>query len=149
MDQKIGKLVHVAVAHIKGKGKLYLFLRQIAEHHYGWFLENKEDVKEGYEITTEIGAPTIAESLRAARKEWIDSSFRMLMCGFRYNLPERDEHGENALFYQMAASYGSSNGVYFDELAGHNCIVHNASAEAKELLGVLNRKAGVDVFCQK
>lgn len=133
MDQKENKLIHAAVILVKGKGNHYLFLRNIAEHHYAWFLEEPE----GVESDTGIWAPTIAEALQAARKEWRNSSFRTVGCGFRYNLPERDEHGENALFYQMAASYAASTGVYYDELAGHNCVVHNASAEARELL---NRK---------
>jgi len=61
----------------------------------------------------------------------------MVNCGFRYTLPERDEHGYNALFHQMAASYATSNGVYFDEESGNNCFVNFASEEAKNLLKVL------------
>ena len=54
-------------------------------------------------------------------------------CGFRYTLPERDEHGLNALFNQMVASYSSSNGVYFEQELGHPCIVQNASIQARLL----------------
>lgn len=51
----------------------------------------------------------------------------------RYSLPVRDEVGTNAFFWQMAKSYASSNGHYFDEEAGHMCYVDFASEEALEI----------------
>lgn len=131
------KLIHAAQIHLSKKGPMTLFLRQFEPHLYAWFEENKE----GIETQTAVSAPSIDEALRLARKQWQKDSFRTFNCGFRYTLPERDEHGVNALFYQMAESYNSMNGVYQDQDLGHPCVVHNASQEARLLLDRL-RQAG-------
>lgn len=55
-------------------------------------------------------------------------------------MPERDEHGLPALFYQMKASYTSSSGIYFEEDFGYNAIVKEASQEALTLLKRLEEK---------
>lgn len=129
VENKTGKIIHVAIIHFVKEPPSYLFLRQLAPSHYQWF---KERIP-GEEIATEIGAASVEKALQKARKHWKEASFRTLMCGFRYTLPERDEHGNNALFYQMGASYDSSNGVYFDEERGNNCVVSFASQEARNL----------------
>ena len=103
----------------------YLFLKQLDLHTYTWF--DDED------NATAVSATTIEEAIRLARRTWKERGFRTVICGFRYTLPERDEHGSNAFFFQMAASLSSMNGVYFDEELGHNCLVQGASSEAKEL----------------
>lgn len=129
MDQEKGKLIHVGSIQVKGRGTVYLFLRQAAPSHYIWY----QDGGEGQEEKTSVSGSTVTEAIRNARAYWKLDSFRTLNCGFRYTLPERDEHGENALFYQMAASYQSMNGIYFDEDRCHNCVVYFASQEARDL----------------
>lgn len=88
---------------------------------FAWFLD---------EAPTGVEAPHVEEAIRLAVKKW---KLNLVNCGFRYMLPERDEHGINALFHQMGASYESMNGVYFEEELGYNCIVQNASDEARQL----------------
>jgi hypothetical protein len=129
MEQTKGKLIHVGIIYPKGRKPTYLFLRQLSPDHYAWFQEESPR----NERETSVSAPSIAEALQRARQTWSLDSFRTLICGFRYGLPERDEHGTNALFHQMAASYSSMNGVYFDPDLGYNCIVSFASNEAKQL----------------
>lgn len=128
MNKPNGRLIHVAEILLQNKGKRYLFLRQINPYHYSWFEE------EGQEKETPIWGATAEEAIAAARRQWKNQEFRTLNCGFRYSLPERDEHGVNALFYQMAASYQSMTGVYYEEELGANCMVQNASIEARDLL---------------
>lgn len=117
------KLIHVAKIFKNGKHTL-LFLRKVSNNEYRWF-QDKE--------STPVYAETIEEALRLAPKHWNNDSYRTIICGFRYTLPERDEHGINALFHQMAASIVTPNGIYFDEELGNNCFVQNYSLEAREL----------------
>jgi hypothetical protein len=136
-EQKIPsshKLMHVAFIYSEGRKTLYLKKKE--EYHYGWW----EIDAHGKEIETDIVASHVEEALRLGRQKWKTKGFRTLNCGFRYTLPERDEHGINALFHQMATSYSASNGIYFDEELGHNCIVHNASLEARSLWESLKAK---------
>jgi len=127
------KLIHVGKSKPYKQKERYLFLRELSPHHFAWY----EDV-DGHETATEIFASTVEEALRLAHRLWKRDIFRPMICGFRYTLPERDEHGMNALFHQMAASYSSPSGIYFDEALGHNCCVHNASQEALDLWRKLN-----------
>jgi len=124
------KLIHVACIYVQGKGKQYLFLRQIEPYHYIWFHE----VSAKTENETTVWSATVEEAIISAYQVWKHQEIRTLHCGFRYTLPERDEVGTNALFHQMAASYASMNGIYFDEDLGSNCIVQFASIEARDLL---------------
>jgi hypothetical protein len=117
------KLIHIAKIFTDGKHQL-LFLRKVSNDEFRWF-ESKNP--------TPVYAPTIEESLRLAVRHWKEKSYSTIICGFRYTLPERDEHGINALFHQMAASLSTSNGVYFDEELGNNCFVQNYSLEARDL----------------
>lgn len=128
MNQNNQKLIHVGQYHVPGHGKKRLFLREISPHHFTWFEENGSG-----EVVTEVEAPTIEEAMRLAHRTWKNHAFRTLICGFRYTLPERDEHGMNALFFQLVNSQRSPNGIYFDEELGHNCFVQNASKEAVDL----------------
>jgi len=130
------KLVHVAQIEIPKKGKTYIFLRESAPHEFSWFIEKDSEPEE----KSSIGAENIEEALRIAHRHWRLNSFRTVICGFRYSLPERDEHGMNALFHQMAASYGSMNGIYFDSEVGYNCFVQNASDEALDLWRKLSKE---------
>lgn len=123
------KLIHVARIQVQNKGKAYLFLRQIDPFRYIWFQEDPQ----GIEAETPIWGGSIEEALLAAYQGWRHSEFCTVHCGFRYTLPERDEVGTNALFYQMIASYSSMSGIYFDEELGSNCIVQFASTEARDL----------------
>lgn len=125
-----GKLIHIGRILSHGTVR-YLLLRKKDPHTFAWFTEidNGEEAEE----PTPGDAPHFEEAMRLARLHWKSHSFRTVNCGFRYTLPERDEHGINALFYQMAASYSSPNGVYFDEELGNNCFVNFASQEARDI----------------
>lgn len=126
------KLIHIGKIESNQPVPQYLFLRQLGPYHYAWFQPDAQ----GNEQETPIWGPTTEEAIRLAYRYWKLDNFRTVNCGFRYTLPERDEHGMSALFYQMAASYTSMNGIYFDEEVSSNCIVHNASMEARRLLKI-------------
>lgn len=113
--------IHVAK---RGKG-VYLFLKKSAPDTYQWFEGEKELAIRGNSV--EEACRALAGAMRG------EDGFTFLACGSRFTLPERDEHGMNALFSQMAASFGASSGVYFDSELGHSCIVKNASQEAYDL----------------
>jgi len=128
-EDKLGKLIHVGFLQEKGKGTINLFLRQVSPHEFVWFREDSHSE----ENQTDLSAPNAEDAIRLAEREWSLEGFRLLRCGFRYTLPERDEHGTNALFHQMVSSYSTPSGVYFDDDLGHSCIVHAASQEARDL----------------
>lgn len=126
MDPTKPKLIHIARIFLPTQpDPSYLLLKQLDQQVFSWF--QRIDAKE---IPQPITTPTIGQALLKARQHWKNNFFRTINCGFRYTLPERDEHGMNALYYQMIASYSSSNGIYFDEEAGYNCFVNFASQEA-------------------
>lgn len=125
------KIIHLARIQPQGGSVRYLFLRQQDPHRLMWYEQNGPDAND--ELETKISGSTIDDALQQARQKWKHDSFRTVICGFRYTLPERDEHGCNALFHQMVASYSSPNGIYFDEDLGHNCIVQFASQEARSI----------------
>lgn len=127
-EDTLGKLIHAASIYSPNGRWCYLFLRKSREGHFAWFQDGADNESE-----TPISAQTIEEALRLGARHWRGDSFRTVICGFRYTLPERDEHGINALFHQMVASYSSMNGVYYDEELGNNCFVQNASDEACKL----------------
>lgn len=133
-QNKTPKIIHVAKYLAPHLGTRYLFLRELSPHHLVWFTESESGEKE-----TNVSASTIEEALRMGHRHWKELGFRTLICGFRYTLPERDEHGMNALFYQLAASQNSPNGIYFDPELGHNCYVQNGSKEAIALLKKLEK----------
>jgi hypothetical protein len=134
-DSPQPKLMHIAKIFSDAGSYSYLLLKQLNPHLYSWFSLNKNNE----EIETSVSGSTVEEAIQKARIHWRKDSFKTIQCGFRYTLPERDEHGMNAYFHQMEASYRSMNGVYFDEELGHNCFVQNASEEAKNLLYNLYR----------
>jgi len=125
-----GKCLHIAEVQRPKEGKRLLLLREASPRLFCWH----EELPDGKEQQLELSAPSVEEALRLAQKKLRPLSFRTIKCGFRYALPERDEHGMNALFHQMAASQEGFGGIYFDEEVGHNCFVQNASHEALELL---------------
>jgi len=130
------KLIHIARIVGDDGQKRYLFLRKVESNRFTWF----EEIKPGEEAQTDVSGPQIEEALRLAPRQWKKRFYTTLMCGFRYTLPERDEHGINALFHQMAASYSSMNGVYYDDELGNNCFVQNASNEALDLWQQLKKQ---------
>lgn len=137
MDRLAG-LIHIAkITAADGSRKLVL-LRKHSPHLFTWFLEENEQD----EAETPVSGSTIEEAIRLANKYWKKDDITPLGCGFRYTLPERDEHGMNALFHQMVASYSSMTGVYFDEELGNNCFVQNASNEARNVWKRLHDKTG-------
>lgn len=127
-EKTLGKLIHAASIFTQNGEWRYLFLRKDINGHYVW----NEEIQDT-EVPTDVSALTAEEALRIAPKYWTNRSFRNVNCGFRYTLPERDEHGINALFHQMVASYSSMNGIYYDDELGNNCYVQNASEEALRL----------------
>lgn len=122
------KLIHIARYFSKKGLWHYLFLRKIESNRFIWHEEQSDG-----EIPTSVSGQNIEESLRLAARHWKNDSFTTVICGFRYTLPERDEHGINAYFHQMVASYSSMNGIYYDEELGNNCYVQNASQESYNL----------------
>ena len=130
-DKKTERLIHVGIIE-EANGLTYLFLREKAPNLYEWTTEDgKEAGVRGF---------AIEEAISKANSFYKHKSFRSLNCGFRYTLPERDECGINAYFFQMNASYASPNGVYFDEIVGNNCFVQFASIEALKLRQMLKEK---------
>lgn len=123
------KLIHLAHIFIPKKGKTLVYLRQCGDHEYRWYIEDHDSI----EHPTDIEGETPEEAMRNAHQSWKLNAFTTLCCGFRYALPERDEHGMNALFHQMTASLSTMNGIYFDEELGHNCFVQNSSQESISL----------------
>lgn len=129
MPMKTNKVpFHIAFIQRIGHQHQLLFLRERAPLEYVWY-EKKGDE----EVETKVWGDTIEEAIRQARRHWKQDALRMPLCGQRFTLPERDEHGSPALFHQMVASYSSPTGIYFDAEVGHNCIVNNASQEARVL----------------
>jgi len=107
---------------------LFIFKKKRVRN-FAWYEEQPDHT----EIETEVSAENIEEALRLGARYWKNQDFNTLSCGFRYTLPERDEHGINALFHQMVSSYSTMNGYYYDEELGNNCFVQNASNEAHRL----------------
>ncbi|HEV8051134.1 MAG TPA: hypothetical protein VGP47_01470 [Parachlamydiaceae bacterium] len=134
-EQAPGKLIHIARIYT-ADGWHYLFLKKNAEGHFSWH----EELNPKEERETPVSGQTVEEAMRLAPRHWKNQSFTTVNCGFRYTLPERDEHGINALYHQMAASYSSGNGIYYDEELGNNCFVQNASEEAVKLSRRLNQE---------
>lgn len=128
-------LIHAASIRPEKRGKILLFLRKESPHEYRWHAEENES-----ERPTEVWGETPEAALKNAHYCWKLDFFKTFACGFRYTLPERDEHGMNALLHQMIASLSSMNGIYFDEELGHNCFVQNASDEAISLWHDLRNK---------
>lgn len=121
----MNKLIHAAKIQSKG----LLLLRQIEPYRFVWYREIEPPIEE----ETKVWGGSVEEAIAEGYKIWRQDGFQPLNCGFRYTLPERDEVGSNALFHQMISSYSSMNGVYFDEELGSNCIVQNASLDARKL----------------
>jgi len=107
--------------------KQYLFLKKNDSSGFQWF---KTTPTFDQEEATSCVAETPSLAIQAANKLWKEDFFRLLHCGFRYSLPERDEVGCNAFYWEMAKSYASFNGQYFDDDVGHLCYVDFASQEA-------------------
>lgn len=132
------KLIHAAIIQDENGLSRFLFLRQKEQFLFVWSQETSP--QDSFEFETSITGMTVGEAILNARKQWRLDYFRTVNCGFRYNLPERDEHGINALFFQMVSSYASPNGVYFDEELGHNCFINFASIESRDLWQKLKKE---------
>jgi len=131
----IGKLIHIAQVSFEKKGKHWLYLRQLEPLKYVWFV-----VEEDKEQESGIWGATSEEAIFEGITHWRKFQFTSLNCGFRYTLPERDEIGTPALFHQMAASYATMNGIYFESELGCNCIVQNAPLLSRQLWDALRQK---------
>lgn len=107
--------------------KQHLFLVKKNDCFFHW-LKMNPTFDQGFD--TPCNGETIARAIQAAYKIWQTDFFTLVNCGVRYSLPLRDQTGCNALFWQMAKSYATPNGHYFDEQAGHLCFVDFASEEA-------------------
>lgn len=124
-----GKLIHAARFFKDRTGWVLLLLRKTADNSCIWF----EETSDKQETQTSVSAANPEEALRLAFRQWQGQSFRTIRCGYRFTLPERDEIGTNALMHHMIASYSISNGIYFDDELGHQCIVKETSQEALDL----------------
>lgn len=129
MNNTLQNLIHIGKILTRSEASRYLYLRKSPVNNYRWY--EIEPGGEEKDSGTEAGC--VEEAIRLAMAKWKSDGITLIHCGFRYTLPERDEHGINALFYQMVASYSSLNGVYFDETLGNNCFVQNASLESRIL----------------
>lgn len=134
METKNFKLIHVGKIQTSD-GFEHLYLRKKNDNEFRWYEFKNQEEKE-----TEVSSINIEEAMRLAFRYWKSHFFHPLNCGFRYTLPERDEHGINALFHQMVSSYSSMNGIYYDEELGSNCFVQNASIEARGLWQTLKKE---------
>jgi hypothetical protein len=130
-----GKLIHVALIMDNGSWRP-LFLRKIDDQHFAWFAENSD----GTEEKTLIDGINTEVAIQKAYPFWKHQYIKMLNCGFKYQLPERDEHGINALFWEMVAGYTSPNGIYFDQVAGSNFFVNFASQHALKMWKSLEKQ---------
>jgi hypothetical protein len=110
------------VIHIANSDDGILLLKEDSPSRFVW-------VKGKEETSTE--APSYEEAVRLGWKTI--SGFSPLLCGYKFTLPERDEHGNNATFSDMVQSLNSSNGIYFDKDLGHNCIVHQIPQKSRLL----------------
>ncbi len=118
------RIIHAASLFEEGEW-IPLLLREKTPDHYAWFKGTEE---------LGVDATTPEEACKLLRKAFKGTPLSFYNCGFRFTLPERDETGTNALFYQMEASYNSPTGIYYDEELQASCIVRFASEEARELL---------------
>lgn len=110
--------------------KSLLLLRKIEPKLFRWSVYDGEK-----ETETDVHAEEAAEAIRLGVAYW--RGFTPLPCGYVFTLPERDEHGNNALFSQMVKSLESPSGIYFDEDLGHNCIVKEIPSETRRLYQTL------------
>lgn len=120
------KLIHAATLERTSE---YLFLRQKEPKLYAWYVDDGK----GNEAETSVSADTVAEAIRLAVRHWRHDGFKALGCGYCFMLPERDEHGMNALFYQMSLSLQTLNGVYFEDDYGYYCSVKQIPSASREL----------------
>ncbi len=121
-------IMNPEIIHIGRISKQFLYLKKLSEDRYGWFHEGSDA------RSPEVVGVNIEEAIRLAKQHWKKDSFYLLPCGYRFTLPERDEHGMNALFCQAVKSLHSINGIYYDEDLGHNCIVNQIPLETQALI---------------
>lgn len=134
MEKATSNLLHVAMIHTSS-GLKYLFLRRLDKDHLAWFLEDERG-----ELKTSLEARSLDDAMRIARKAWKNDSFNTIGCGYKFTLPERDEHGNNAFWRDMCLSLNSFNGVYYDEELGHNCIVNQIPLNSRLLYEKLKKE---------
>lgn len=113
--------IHAATIKEEGKEKM-LFLKK-AQGGFQW-------------TDREVEFDSLPKALDYAWKE----KFSLLPCGYKFTLPERDEHGTPALFEEMAKSLNSMSGVFFDEREGLNCIVHQIPTTTRRFFEQLKMK---------
>lgn len=131
----MAKLIHIAKIYT-GSKPAYLYLRQINPNDYGWFEEKGPSA----ETDTGVRGASVEEAMRLAERHWKLQSFNPISCGFKFTLPERDEHGYNALFYEMAAALNTMNGVYPDEELGHLCQIKQIPRESRDFYKILKEQ---------
>lgn len=102
------KIIHKARVNNK-----WIDLVEIEPAKFGWYDGDR---------SLDLNATSIPLAFAKARKTF--SNFLPIAAGYKYTLPERDEHGKEALYCEAVKSLESSNGVFFDEKAGHNVVVH-------------------------
>lgn len=136
-EQALGKLIHIAKYYpFHRKGRQFLYLRRQSPHYYVW-METEDHLTEH---ETEVCAPSLEEAFLEAQLTWKSQGYRTISCGFCYSLPERDEHGVNALFCQMVVSYSVFNGICHDAETGGSYFVEHASREALDIWKLLKKE---------
>lgn len=122
-QEKIADIVHIGRIFSEGLEN-YLFLKRCPSKQFQW-VRQEDPISQEFE--------SLDRAFEFGWKEWKDNRFSPLACGYRFTLPERDEHGTPALFEEMAKSLNSMNGVFFHESLGHNCIVNQIPIKARRL----------------
>jgi len=110
------------IAFVKDRdlGAATLFLYK-EENAFRWFKAN---------TSLPLAAKTISQAVYQARRSFRLSAFRLLDCGKLFTLPERDEHGAFANFFEFSQAMAAPNYTYFDKERGHLCQVKEFSQEA-------------------
>lgn len=104
-------------------------LQEESPGQYTWYLNDQP---------TEAKGTSVPLAIREARRLFRHDNFQTLLCGTRFFLPDRDEHGENALFSEMVRSLASGNGQYFDPAYGQNAIVREIPIKSRDLAVTMN-----------
>ncbi len=130
MSNTAGKLIHVASYYGPGGRQFLLLLREV-NGLYRWFVESQQENEE----PTDLEAGRVHEAIRLAARHYRHDDFVSLHCGYRYDSEDRDEHGINALFHEMVASYSNASidGAYQNSDLSHQFFVKFAPDQALTL----------------
>lgn len=114
------KIIHIA----KLDRDKIITLQELTPGLFDWFDQDK---------SLNLSSSSIEEAFKKGRKELKARGFSPIHCGYKFTLPERDEHGKEALYIDMMKSLASPNGIFFDETMGHNAVVHQIPSYVRNL----------------